>query len=998
MPKPPKPKSPGRRQPSKRGRSDTKRDPRPARLPSGTPPSPPAPPAGPFRIVGIGASAGGLEAMSELLEALPPRPGLALVFVQHLSPEHASSLVPLLQRTTSLPVLAASDRQPVQPNHLYVISPGTSLRLENGLFRVQPVPAPTHPPSVVDDFLRSLSEDADGRGMGIILSGMGSDGVEGIKALKAAGAITFVQEPQTAAFDGMPLNAIATGCVDFALPLGALAAELVRMVRHPPLLPSPEDARAEQAQATVREILQLVHRVTGVDLSEYKPPALLRRIGRRMLLRREEDPARYLDFLREHREEVEALQQDLLIHVTSFFRDPETFETLSQSVFPKLLEAHPPSQPLRLWVAGCATGEEVYSLVIALVEVIERKRLSVPVQVFGTDISESAIEKARAGIYPATIEATVSPERLRRFFAPRDGGYQVAKALRDVCVFARQNLIADPPFSRLDLISCRNVLIYLGAPLQQQVLSTFHFALQPQGVLLLGSSETVGAAAELFALQDRKHRIYSKKSAAGMRALALRAVDSVPGKLLHAVRLAPPPAERFDAEREADQHILRAYGPPAVIINAHFDVVSFRGKTGPYVQPMPGAASLNLLRLVHEELSFELRSALSRARRSSKPVRKEGLQLEGVTPAQGINLEVRPLNPSAPAEQRQYLVIFEENPLPEPARPARPRSRPTRRFAEVQEELSATRRHLQAIIEEQQGSNEELRALNEESQSTNEELQSTNEELETAKEELQSTNEELITVNEELQTRNAELTQANDDLINLLASVNIAIVMLSRELRIRRFTPVAQDVFNLIPSDVGRPLGDLKPKLAFADLEEQIRRVIETLELYEREVQDASGRWFSVRIRPYRTADNRIDGAVLTLLDVNGLRRSYEEAQGARAFAEAIVETVRHPLVVLDAALNVRTANAAFYEAFGLSSDNTLGQPLLSLVESAFDAPKLRELLVEVLPRDKRLDDFLLERGAAGLERRRLLLSARRLQTVPGGDPLILLSMRDADR
>jgi len=958
-----------------------------------------------FPVVGIGASAGGLPALQALLESLPSDTGMAFIVVQHLSPDHESVLPALLALRTTMPVLEAREGLALTPDHVYVGPPGLRLTLERDTLHLGKSRAPRGRPRIIDELLGSLAEFAPGRAIGVILSGTGTDGTRGLQAIRSAGGTTFAQEPASAGFDAMPRSAIDAGGVDHVLPPEGIAAALARLA-HGPHAALPPASSGESAQDLSR-IFHLLRTQTGVDFTHYKPSTIHRRMGQRMRLRRTDRLADYARYLEAYPEECEALGQDLLIHVTSFFRDPEAFEALKHHVLPERFRDRTPGNPFRLWVPGCSTGEEVYSLLICLLEYLGEDVATTSIQAFGTDLSEPALAQARAAFYPESIAADLSPERLRRFFVRSEGGYRIHKSLRDLCIFARQNVVGDPPFSRMDLISCRNVLIYLDPVLQKKVLPTFHYALNPGGYLLLGSSETVGASADLFSLVDRRHKLYRKKSISYRPRLSFTYRE--PGVERH--EDAAPPSSRGalvgDPQREADRLVLASYGPPGVIVNDALEILHFRGHTGPYLEPLPGAASLNLLKMAREGLALELRAAIRQVQQGTQRVRKEQVRVSGREGERRINLEVNLLQASSSTREHYYLVLFEE--APEPPASAVPRGArtqavrgqraATRQDVErLREELRTARQHLQTLLQEQESTSEQLRAAHEEAQSSNEELQSTNEELETAKEELQSTNEELTTLNEELQSRNAELSQVNSDLNNLLGSTQIATVMLGDDLRIRRFTPVAHEVLGLTSGDVGRSLRDLQFPLELPDLERAVSQVTGQLLPFEREVRARDGHWYSLRLRPYKTLENKLDGVVMTLLDIDRLKHSLDEAQQTSEYAQALVETMREPFLVLDHHLRVLTANAAFYEAFQVSEARTLGQPVYQLGNGQWDIPPLRQLLEEILPRNTRLNDFVVEHDFEQLGHRRMLLNARKISGRELGTQRILLSITDVPR
>ena len=826
-----------------------------------------------FPIVGVGASAGGLQAFAELIRHLPEKPGLAIVFMLHAD-KHESALAEVLGRSTRLPVQFAADGTTIERDHIYVAEPGTEVVIVDGKLRVERRRGTLSLP--IDLLLGTLAEDQRSRAIAVILSGSASDGALGTKSVKAEGGITFAQD-DSAQFNGMPRAAISSGAIDFVMPAGEIAQELVRVARHTYFL-DPASGRLDDEQ--LAEIFGVLKAAHDVDFTHYKPSTIERRIRRRMALHRIEGLPDYLRLLREDNVEVEELYGDLLIRVTGFFRDAEVFEALRETILPALIHDRAEDSPLRIWVPGCATGEEVYSLAISLLELVQDRGASCPIQIFGTDISDAAISAARNGFYPENISGEVSAERLRRFFTKSDGGYRVAKAVRDCCIFARQNLTKDPPFSHLDLISCRNVMIYLGSALQRRVMAIFHYALRPKGYLLLGSSESIGNFADLFSITDRRHRIYQKKSGS-----ARPPVEFEPPATLRMYddsgRMAEESNRPANVFREADRVLLARFSPAGVLVNDSMEILQFRGRTSPYLEPAPGAASFNILKMAREGLLSDLRTAIHTARKRNVPVRRTNVSVEHDGTARDINLEVIPF--VAPSHERHFVILFEdvkkeEEPPSKKSRRGRAAPEDTTKVARLKRELESMREYLQSNIEEQEAMNEELRSANEEIQSSNEELQSTSEELETAKEELQSSNEELTTLNEELETRATELADAYNDLANLIASIDIPIVMLDNTLRIRRFNPGAQRVLNLIPADAGRPITDLQMPLAIDGFDAMILSVIENLEAREMEVQDRNGRWFILRVRPYKTADHKIDGAVMTLVDIDRLKKKAASA------------------------------------------------------------------------------------------------------------------------
>jgi two-component system, chemotaxis family, CheB/CheR fusion protein len=978
----------GSKLPTKKKRPEHHSEPRPAAVKS-------------FPIVGVGASAGGFEAFGEMLHALPTDTGMAFVLIQHLDPTHESMLAPLLARKSALPVNQVVDGMAVEPNHVYVIPPNTRMGIQDGLLKLSKRAATGEKNMPIDYFFQSLAASCKDAAIGVILSGTATDGTFGLKAIKEEGGICFAQDEESAKYPGMPASAIAAGCVDFALPPRKIAAELTRIARHQPsrLLASGLGAAFSPAlpagnDGHIRKLFLLLRNATGADFTYYKSSTIHRRIARRMLLKKIGTLREYVELLRRDGAELDALYQDILIHVTSFFREPETFQILETQIVPKLIDGKTERDALRVWVPGCSTGEEAYSIAIVLAEYFGDRLGKVPVQIFATDLSEGSIEQARAGVYTGATLAEVGPERLARFFVNANGSFQVTQAIRDLCTFARQDLTQDPPFSRIDLISCRNVLIYLEPVLQKRILGAFHYALRDKGFLLLGKSETLNAYPDLFTLADKGGKFFRKK--ASVNNLQFTASASQ-GRAGHPGKPIKPATPLTDLQKEADRLVWSRYAHSGVIVDENLQILHFRGDTSPYLAPASGAASLHLLKMIKGDLLVDLRAAFHKSKKENTSVKREGIRVTSGGRAHEVSIEVVPLS-ALDSVERHFLILFEEvQPEPHTTNP----KAPDRRKAEVapsaklKQELLATREYLQAIIEEQETTNEELKAANEEVLSNNEELQSTNEELETAKEELQSTNEELVTLTEQQGSRNVELTQLNDDLRNVLDGIRIPILMLGSDRRIRRFTPSAEKLFNLLPTDVGRPIQNLRPNLDLPDLQPLILRTIDTLTLQEQDVRDLEGHYYSMTVRPYRTSDNRIDGVLIALVDTDALKRSLEEVRRARDFATAIVETVREPLVVLDSRLRVVTANLSFYSAFRISPEQVEKQGIFELAGGAWDIPDLRNLLGQILPGNTQFSDFRLSHVFPRIGRRTLLLNARRLRGERETGELILLAVED---
>ena len=960
-----------------------------------------------FPIVGVAASAGGLEAFTQLLSHLPNDTGMAFVLIQHLSPDHESLLTEILTRATLMPVREVHNGMSVEPNQVYVIPPNTKMVLSEGVLQLSPREKVFGKYMPGDAFFSSLAADRGHKAIAVVLSGADGDGSLGLKAIKSVGGVTFAQCKDTAKFDSMPNTAVATGNVDFVLPPQKIAEELANLSRNPMLdqrlPPILTEESPEPADALVT-IFALLRSTTGVDFSLYKPNTINRRIGRRMLLYKLEQVEEYTAYLQEHPAEVKALYEEILIHVTSFFRDPEAFERLKTRVFPTITQNKSAESPIRIWVAGCSTGEEVYSIAICLLEFLADQVNQLAIQIFATDISEQAIDKARTGIYAENQMVEVSPERRRRFFYAIEGGrYQISKAVRELCVFARQNLGSDPPFSNVDLISCRNVLIYLDDSLQKRIMPIFHYSLNPTGFLMLGTSESTGQYSDLFTWVEKKYRIYAKKLTATRPILSF-----VPSSYLTVkVRDRQPiqaPSEGFDLQKKVDRLIATHYAPVGVVIDDKMQVLQLRGEIDRYLKLVSGVANLNLFNLVRQGLLVELRAAIYQAQRQEVPVAKNGLCLEEGERSRVVNLQVIPFKVST-TEERRFLVLFEDAlpavSSPSPLAPENPPGDLEQEIVRLRQELAvatqeraATQEYLQAVIQEQEHINQDLKVANEEILSSNEELQSTNEELETAKEEIQATNEELNTTNEELRSRNAQLHQLNNDLTNLLASINIPILMLTNDLRIRRFTPMAQRLFNFIPTDTGRPLSDIRANLNIPDLEPLILEVLETLSVKELEVQTQGGHWYNLRIRPYRTIENQIDGVVLVLLDIDALKRSATTLEAARNYAEAIVETVQVPLIVLESDFRVNKANRSFYETFQVSPLETAQLLIFDMGNGQWNIPGVRSLLEDILTNDTTLQNFEVEHQFERIGQKTMRLNAWKI-VQEGEAQRILLSIED---
>lgn len=955
-----------------------------------------------FPVVAVGASAGGLEAVTQLLARIPAKSGIAIVLVQHLAPSHDSSLVTLLSRVSKMPVSEISRATPVEVNHVYVIPPGKDLIYARQalLLKARDENHGLHMP--VDRFMESLANEEGHRAIGVVLSGTGSDGALGLQVIKLRGGIAFAQSQETAKYDGMPHAAIATGCTDFVMPPAEIGEKLIQIARHPYVVRAATRPVEESVDGDVlRGILNLLRSSTGSDFTQYKKGTIVRRIRRRMVLQKGGNLVEYAKFLAGNPDEVSALHEDILIHVTGFFRDAPAFEILKKKVFPRILKTRQPATPVRIWVPGCATGEEVYSLTICLLECMKGRADDVPIQIFGTDLNEPSLEKARAGVYAPNQIKDVSPRRLKQFFVKLDRGYQIRKDIRERCVFAKQNVFQDPPFSRLDLISCRNVLIYLGPELQNRVIPIFHYALKPGGLLLLGRSESITSHSALFTPVDRSYRIYLRKAGASRLAFERRAAEME--EQIARIPSVPAKSEEMQAKSAAAESVLLArHGPAAVLVNSSLEIVQFSGRMSAFLEPVAGPASLSLVKMARESLAWEIRSAIQKSRKTGQSVRKEHIPIAANGESRDAAIEVIPL-PTRNGGERNFWVVFEDGAEKQPhaglaandgkTPPPGRRSRPP--LVRLERELAQTRARMDEVIRGQETANEELQSANEEILSRNEELQSFNEEMETAKEELQSSNEELTTLNDELEHRHSELGQLNGDLTNLFSSLDIPILILGRDLRIRRFSPAAETLFNLMPSDIGRPVSDMRFSATIPELKGDSAAVMDTGRRSERQIPDVGGKPHSLRIHPYRVAEGKIVGAVVALVDISALKSASDAIEDARRYAEAIIEAVQESLLVLDSDLRVVTANHSFFTTFQASPKATVGSLIYDLGNRQWNIPQLRTLLQKVLSRDTTISNFEVEHDFPVIGRKAMMLQARQFRSPKGGAPLILLSIQD---
>jgi two-component system CheB/CheR fusion protein len=945
----------------------------------------------PCPVVGVGASAGGLEALQGLFANLPIEPDLAFVVVQHRATDRTSVMRSLIEKHTKLEVKDIVDGAKVEPDTIYLAPADKDVSIMHGiLFLLEPPPhSGAHLP--IDSFLRTLARDEAERAICIILSGTGSDGTLGLREVKAAGGMVMAQQEEQAKYDAMPRSAIETGMVDFILPVERMGEQLAQYIRHPFLDRRRTPEAEEKSEDQLQRIFMLIRNQTGQDFSHYKRNTIRRRIARRLAVHQIEDLDHYIKLLQESADEVDILAREMLITVTNFFRDREAWDSLAEQVIRPLVDEKTPESPLRIWVAGCATGEEAYTIAILFHEQMARDEKHHLLQIFATDLDEESVNTGRRGVYPKSIAADVSPLRLKRFFTEEGSSYKIKNNVRETIVFAKHNLIKDAPFSKLDLVCCRNVLIYMDNSLQRKLIPMFHYTLNAGGILFLGESESIGTFADLFAPLDVKHKIFRRKPVETgyeppLGGPDFRGQPEADREKPHLVKSKP------DVTEVAERVILRDYSLPCVLVDEDFNIVYFNGDTSRYLAQPSGKPTTNIIQMARPEIHFKLNVLLKRAFHERHIAMEKDIQIRTNDHYLETDIVVRPVAEGGTAENLM-LVVFKSR--PKERKPGETVPLPTDvpveekdgRIRELEQELQSTREYLQTTIEELETSNEELKSSNEELQSTNEELQNTNEELDTSREELQSTNEELRTVNSEHQQRIDELSKSYDDLNNLLGATEVATLFLDRDLRIRRFTPAARQIFRLIDRDVGRPLDDISTNLHYPNLLPDIRGVLETLTRVDREVQGDSSEWYQMKIIPYRTGGNIIEGTVITFVDITDQKKT--------DLAEAIVETVRQPLLILDTDLKVAVANPAFYHHFQTRPEETLGVRVFELGNNQWDIPELRKLLEQIVPENTRFEDFQVKANFPNIGERTMVLNAR--QTTRKGEATgrILLAFED---
>lgn len=961
-----------------------------------------------FSIVGVGASAGGLEAFQELIREIPEQSGMAFVLIQHLDPEHTSLLTEILQRVTLLPVIEVRDQMPVRPDHVYVIPPNRDMTIQYGVLQLCPPEQPRGQRMPIDDFLISLANDQKNRAVGVILSGTGTDGTLGLHAIQEAGGISIAQEPSSAKYDGMPSSAITSGYATQVMTPQEMIHALMSQDLSDQGNQSPTPHSKRNSIAGIMHILLLLRNATGHDFSQYKKSTIRRRIERCMSIHSIHDTDEYAAYLKEHPAEMQLLLNELLINVTSFFRDPEAFQIIAAEILPLLFKNKNEGDFFRVWIAGCASGEEAYSIAILLREYMDLTHKEFKILIYATDLDEDSITEARAGVYAHNITETVTTERLTRYFNQEDGTYRVKRSIRDMVVFAVQNVIKDPPLIKLDLLCCRNLMIYLEPELQNRLIPIFHYALKPGGVLFLSPAESIGNHTERFNVLNRKYKLYQALATTpGIRNLMTTDSSWTASKGVKVNTELPkknPDPNYAEITRRA---LLSYYSPASVLTDLKGLLLYVHGDTGKYLRPAPGQASLNVQDMAREGLATELKAAINIAGAREAPKSTQTISVNNTKHDQPIQLIVRRVSGSTLSEPLLLISFIEPragdathqninhsvslnesstNPHVDES---------SKRLQSLEFDLSYTRDNLRATIDEHQASNEELKSTNEELQSTNEELQSTNEELETSKEELQSVNEELVTVNTELQKKIEQLAGMQNDMKNLLDNMNIGTIFLDKDMVVRRFTREATRAYRLIPSDVGRALEDIKCELnGKVDLIAQAQEVLKSLNPFEVELFAQNGNWYLAHIQPYRTLENIIAGVVMTFTDITARVSAEAAVQTARTLAEGIVNTVLEPLVVLDASLKVVSASRSFYRYFHEEPESTIGRLIYDLGNQQWNISALRELLEKILPQQQSFEGYEMEHTFPNIGLQKMVLNARRIVDSGGNTQLILFAMR----
>ncbi len=941
-------------------------------------------------IVGIGASAGGLTALKKFFSTMPEDSGMAFVVVVHLSPKHESVLAELLQPHIKMPVHQVNRTLELKPNTVYIIPPNANLNSIDTHLRLTELENGPGARSPIDHFFRTLAKTHDGNAIGIILTGTGSDGTIGLKEIKEKGGFVFVQDPNEAEYDGMPLSAISTGLVDRVLPLKDIPAYIHRFISARPRIKSLEPGAEPEPEEY--QILQKIYAVirsrTGRDFSNYKISTIMRRMQRRMQLMSVRTLVEYLEILRKNPDETDALANDFLINVTVFFRDPEVFMHLRNEVIPRLFEGKNRNDRIRVWSVGCATGEEAYSIAILLLEESGRHDSPPQIQIFASDLHEDSLKKAREGSYPADIVVDVTTPRLSRFFTMEKAGYRVNRDLRECVIFTQHNLMADPPFSQIDLLLCRNLVIYLKREVQKDIFELFHYSLRTNGFLVLGASENIESR-DLFAVENKALSVYSRRNISRTEPK----LPVFPKLLLHGKPLFHPREEPVLSPGELHMKAVERFAPPSILLSPDYQVVHVSENAGKFLSVRGGEPVRDIFQLIRKELQFELRSIIYASREKKEIVRSRPLVLSGGRNKRRLIMSVRNIDDSQ--LDGTILLMFEEyaslNPADQAPDPVNEKKQETARIKELEEEREEYRRHLQAVIEEYETSKEEMKASNEELQSANEELRSTLEELETSKEELQSINEELTTVNQENRHKVEELSQLSDDLQNLLTSTDIATLFLDREFRILRFTPRLGDLFNVRKEDQGRPISDQTNKVIYDDMIADAEKVLKSLQPIEHEIRNKNGNTFLARVLPYRSGEDKIEGVVITFIDISAQKKMIQELSESKVYAESIFQTLHDPLLVLTPDLKIKSANTAFYDQFHTDERKTSGRFIREMDNGQWNIPDLIDLLNTVQAENTVITNFELKHTFETLGERFVSLNVRQL----GEQNLMMVGIRD---
>ena len=955
----------------------------------------------PFPIVALGSSAGGLEATEAFFKNSPTDSGMAYVIISHLEPRHPSLLAEIISKSTTMEAAQAEDGMIIHKNKIYVIPPGKYLIITNGILHLFDRSSENEAFLPIDHFLRSLAEDRKENAVAVILSGNASDGSLGIRAIHSNLGMIMVQSPETAKYDSMPRNAIETGLVDYVLPPGEMSGMIVKYVQA--LGTKARSSKIEPVGAVDAEhkILSIVRSGTGHDFYLYKKSTINRRIERRMTVHQLESKEQYATYLLANQQEIHLLFQDLLIEVTNFFRNPEAFESLKENLKKTIFGPNSEKDELRVWVTACSSGEEVYSIGIILKELMEETGKNLHIQIFGSDINEEAINVARTGEYPLAIVEDVDAKRLDRYFIKQENGYKVRKEIREMAVFAPHDVIRDPPFIHLDILSCRNLLIYFEPVLQRRVLEMFSTALNPNGILFLGESETITGFEDRYIPIDPKRKIYRRRPYA--ISMPITGVIAQPRPIKENAPKEKGLAKGPNVHDRAEKILLSEHVPPCLVVNDKNEITYFHGRTNKYLEHSPGRASLGIQDLLREDIRSEVLLTLNESRNSGRTETREAIYVHTNGGSSFLNIIVRPLEEGTPVSD--VLVIFDEKFIPQKILKDKQQLTisPNReiRIDELERDLRYTKENLRSTIEELETSNEELTSTNEELQSNNEELQSVVEESETGKEELNSLNEELLTVNTELERKNQELSKINSDTKNLLYSVDEAIIFLDIDLNIRRFTPQTEKIMNLLPGDVGRPIQDIAMRLQYQDLLIDSKEVLDTLNTEEKEVQTKEGRWYRLKLLPYRTVENVIDGVVMTFSDIDEQKKVQEklkeltmEARASQEYAESIVNTIKEPLLIVDQDLVVRSANTSFYELFGTTDENIRDRPIGETLNGVWNNSVMIDRLKELSSKEAELENLSMEIVIPHLGKRSVDITARKLLIPSGKSTMILLSIQ----